>query len=152
MPKASTEQGTKVVVGGSWSDSENESEDKPTKKLVSWLNRQIRSPSSKVGLRFDKNKASTSETKRMSFVGSAAVLEGDGSTIKADGSTTPGSVDPSTSQKVAEHIFVIVRKKLIHKNIENSKRPPLKPSLKNGLGFVCLRIGLEPDEWIKDSG
>ncbi|GKB74386.1 retrovirus-related pol polyprotein from transposon TNT 1-94 [Tanacetum coccineum] len=41
MPKASTEQGTKVVVGGSWSDSENESEDKPTKKLVSWLNRQI---------------------------------------------------------------------------------------------------------------
>ncbi|GJV42685.1 hypothetical protein Tco_1421125 [Tanacetum coccineum] len=47
---------------------------KPTKKLVSWLNRQMKSPSSKVGLGFDKNKASTSITKQISFVGSAAVL------------------------------------------------------------------------------
>ncbi|GJS31738.1 hypothetical protein Tco_0492358 [Tanacetum coccineum] len=69
------------------------------KKLVSWLNRQIRSPSSKVGLGFDKNNASTSETKKVNFVRPAVVLAGDGSTIKAN---------------------------------------------------VCLRIGLEPDEWIKD--
>ncbi|GKB15403.1 hypothetical protein Tco_0849326 [Tanacetum coccineum] len=70
----------------------------------------------------------------------------------------PGSVDPLTSQNVTEQVFkqsissrsdfVIIRKKLIHKAIENTTRPPFKSSLK----MVCLRIGLEPDEWIKDSG
>ncbi|GJZ51899.1 hypothetical protein Tco_0606414 [Tanacetum coccineum] len=97
---------------------------KPKKKLVSWLNRQMRqlltsyysdnasslrddsgvqkSPSSKEDLGFDKNKASTSETKQVNFVGAAVVLAGDGSTIKADGSTMPGSVDPSTSQNTAK--------------------------------------------------
>ncbi|GJW26392.1 zf-CCHC domain-containing protein [Tanacetum coccineum] len=113
--------------------------DQSANSLNEMLNVQ-RSPSCKVVLGFDKNKASTSGTKQISFVGSAIVLAGDGSTIKAYGSTMPGFVDMSTSQKVAEHVFsppmssrsdfVIVRKKLIHKNIENSKRPPLKPSLK----------------------
>ncbi|GKD47987.1 hypothetical protein Tco_1276963 [Tanacetum coccineum] len=36
----------------------------------------------------------------MSFVRSTAELVGDGFTLKADGSTIPGSVDPSTNQKV----------------------------------------------------
>ncbi|GJZ97508.1 hypothetical protein Tco_0669961 [Tanacetum coccineum] len=63
-------------------------------------------------------------------------IECNGSTVKADGSTVPGTVNPSTSQNVAENVlnprtssrsdFVIVRKKLIHKSIENSERPPLK--------------------------
>ncbi|GJR09710.1 zf-CCHC domain-containing protein [Tanacetum coccineum] len=65
----------------------------------------------------------------------------DGSTIKAYGSTIPGSVDPSSSEKAAEHVFsppmssrsdfVITRKKLIHNKIEESKKPSLKSSLKS---------------------
>ncbi|GJV69874.1 retrovirus-related pol polyprotein from transposon TNT 1-94 [Tanacetum coccineum] len=112
--------------------------DKSANSLREMLNVQ-KSPSCKIGLGFDKGKASTNETKSISFVGSTADLAGDGSTV-------PGSVDLSTSQKVAEHVFsppmssrsdfVIVRKKLIHNSIENSKRLPLKPSLKNGLGYV----------------
>ncbi|GKB25487.1 DUF4219 domain-containing protein [Tanacetum coccineum] len=54
------------------------------------------------GLGFDSSKASTSGTKPRSFVGSTTELAGDGSTIKAYRSTIPGSVDPSTSQKVSE--------------------------------------------------
>ncbi|GKC71754.1 hypothetical protein Tco_1117637 [Tanacetum coccineum] len=38
-PKPSRNKEQKAFVGGSWSDSENEAEDKPTKKLVSCLNR-----------------------------------------------------------------------------------------------------------------
>ncbi|GKD65064.1 hypothetical protein Tco_1307172 [Tanacetum coccineum] len=104
------------------------------------------SPSCKIGLGFDKSKASTSETKPISFVESSMETTRDESTLKADGSTIPGSVDPSTSQKVAKQVFsplissqsdfVIIKKKLIHNSIENSKRPTLKPSLKNGLGYV----------------
>ncbi|GKB45250.1 zf-CCHC domain-containing protein [Tanacetum coccineum] len=131
---------------------------KPTMKLVSWLNRQMsanslremlnvqKSPNYKIGLGFDKSNASMSGIKPISFVGSTAELARDRSTLKADGSTIPGSVDPSTNQKVAEHVFsppmssrsdfVIIRKKLIHNKIEDSKKPSLKPSLKNGLGYV----------------
>nr|GEV24395.1 retrovirus-related Pol polyprotein from transposon TNT 1-94 [Tanacetum cinerariifolium] len=97
---------------------------KLTMKLVSWLNRQMRS---------------------------SAEIAPDGSTIKAHESTIPGFVDPSSGEKAAEHVFiplmssrldfVITRKKLIHNKIEESKKPSLKPSLKSGLG-----------EWIKDSG
>ncbi|GJZ85265.1 hypothetical protein Tco_0650604 [Tanacetum coccineum] len=57
---------------------------KLTKKLVSWLNRHMRSPSSKGGLGFDKNEASTSGTKQLHFVKPAAVLAGNKSTIKID--------------------------------------------------------------------
>ncbi|GJU45529.1 zf-CCHC domain-containing protein [Tanacetum coccineum] len=119
--------------------------DKSANSLREMLNVQ-KSHSCKIGLGFDKSKASTSGIKPMSFVGSADELARDESTIKAYGSTVPGSVDPSTSQKVAEHVFspplysrsdfIIVRKKLIHNSIENSKRLPYKPSLKNGLGYV----------------
>ncbi|GJV38352.1 zf-CCHC domain-containing protein [Tanacetum coccineum] len=59
-------------------------------------------------LGFGSSKASTSGTKLMGFVGSSAEKATDGSTIKAHGSTIPGS--------------------------------------------VCLSTCLELDEWIKDSG
>nr|GEW31963.1 alpha/beta hydrolases superfamily protein [Tanacetum cinerariifolium] len=130
---------------------------KPTMKLVSWLNHQMsanslremlniqKPPSCKTGLGFDKSNTSSSETKPISFVELTTELAGDGSTIKAYGSTIPGSVDPSTSQKVAEHVlsppmssrsdFVIVRKKIIHNKIEESKKPSLKPFYKNGLEY-----------------
>ncbi|GJX88413.1 retrovirus-related pol polyprotein from transposon TNT 1-94 [Tanacetum coccineum] len=81
--------------------------DKSANSLREMLNNQ-KSPSCKIGLGFDSSKASTSETKTMSFVGSSAEKAMDGSTIKVHGSTLPGS--------------------------------------------VCLRTCLEPDEWIKDSG
>ncbi|GJT06336.1 hypothetical protein Tco_0840798 [Tanacetum coccineum] len=149
---------------------------KPMKKLVSWLNRQMRSkeiemacksydelklenaklketqvkfdksanslremlnnqksPSCKIGLGFDSDKASTSRTKTMSFVGSSAEKVMDGSTIKGHGSTLPGSVSRKDSEKGKEHVFiqpmssrsdfVITRKKLIHNSIDESKKP-----------------------------
>ncbi|GJR75533.1 zf-CCHC domain-containing protein [Tanacetum coccineum] len=81
--------------------------DKSANSLREMLNNQ-KSPSCKIGLGFDSDKASTSGTKTISFVGSSAEKATDGSTIKVHGSTLPGS--------------------------------------------VCLRTCLEPDEWIKDSG
>ncbi|GKC28547.1 hypothetical protein Tco_1035841 [Tanacetum coccineum] len=109
------------------------------------LNNQ-KSSRCKIGIGFDSSKASTSGTKPINFVTSSAEIAPDGSTIKAHGSTIHGSVDPSSSEKAAEHVFslpmssrsdfVITRKKLIHNKIEESKKPSLKPSLKNGLGYV----------------
>ncbi|GJV98841.1 putative ribonuclease H-like domain-containing protein [Tanacetum coccineum] len=57
------------------------------------------------GLGFDSSKASTSGTKPITFVESTAENACDGSTIKAYGSTIPGSMDPSSSQKVAKRVF-----------------------------------------------
>ncbi|GJU06725.1 retrovirus-related pol polyprotein from transposon TNT 1-94 [Tanacetum coccineum] len=65
--------------------------DKSANSLREMLNNQ-KSPSCKIGLGFDSDKASTSETKTMSFVGSSAEKVTDGSTIKGHGSTLPGSV------------------------------------------------------------
>ncbi|GJQ92525.1 hypothetical protein Tco_0003664 [Tanacetum coccineum] len=124
--------------------------DKSANSLREMLNNQ-KSSSCKIGLGFDSSKASTSGTKPINFVGSSAEIAPDGSTIKAHGSTIPGSVDPSSSEKAAEHVFsppmssrsdfVITRKKLIHNKIEESKKPSLKPSLKSGLGKSKLSLG-----------
>ncbi|GJX41647.1 zf-CCHC domain-containing protein [Tanacetum coccineum] len=65
--------------------------DKSANSLREMLNNQ-KSPSCKIGLGFDSDKASTSGTKTMSFVGSSAEKGTDGSTIKVHGSTLPGSV------------------------------------------------------------
>ncbi|GKB21741.1 zf-CCHC domain-containing protein [Tanacetum coccineum] len=56
-------------------------------------------------LGFDSSKVSTSGTKPINFVGLSVGIALDGSTIKAHRSTIPGSVDPSSSEKAAEHIF-----------------------------------------------
>nr|GEU59314.1 hypothetical protein [Tanacetum cinerariifolium] len=89
---------------------------KPMMKLVSWLNRRMsanslremlnnqKSPSCKIGLGFDSDKASTSETKTMSFVGSFAEKGTDRSTIKVHGSTLPGSVYLRTCLELDEWI------------------------------------------------
>ncbi|GJS53978.1 hypothetical protein Tco_0627340 [Tanacetum coccineum] len=78
--------------------------DKSANSLREMLNNQ-KSSSCKIGLGFDSSKASTSGTKPINFVGSSAEIAPDGSTIKAHGSTKPGSVDPSSSEKAAEHVF-----------------------------------------------
>ncbi|GKE50643.1 hypothetical protein Tco_1481901 [Tanacetum coccineum] len=119
--------------------------DKSANSLREMLNNQ-KSPSCKIGLGFDDSKASISETKIMSFVGSSAENTTDGSPIKGDGSTVPGSVSRNDDQNGTEHVFspplpsrsdfVITRKKLIHNSIDESKKPSLKPSLKNGIGYV----------------
>ncbi|GJS42961.1 retrovirus-related pol polyprotein from transposon TNT 1-94 [Tanacetum coccineum] len=119
--------------------------DKSENSLKEMLSNQ-KSSSCKIGLGFDSSKASTSRTKPMSFIGSSTKNATDGSTIKVHGSTVPGSVNPSSAEKVTEHIisppmssrldFVITRKKLIHNRIEESKKPSLKPSLRSGLGYV----------------
>ncbi|GJT42519.1 zf-CCHC domain-containing protein [Tanacetum coccineum] len=79
-------------------------------------------------VKFDSGKASTSETKTMSFVGSSVEKVMDGSTIKVHGSTLPGSVSRTNGEKGTEHVFsppmssrsdfVITRKKLIHNSID----------------------------------
>ncbi|GJS22381.1 hypothetical protein Tco_0451013 [Tanacetum coccineum] len=121
--------------------------DKSANLLREMLNIQ-KLPSCKIGLGFDSSKASTSGTKPISFVGSSAGNATNGSTIKANGSTIPGSVDPPSSEKVAEHVFspsmssrsdfVITRKKLIHNKILESKKSSLKPSLKSDIGYVKI--------------
>ncbi|GJT73237.1 retrovirus-related pol polyprotein from transposon TNT 1-94 [Tanacetum coccineum] len=63
---------------------------KSANSLREMLNNQ-KSPSCKIGLGFDSDKASTSKTKTMSFVGSSAEKVMDGSTIKGHGSTLPRS-------------------------------------------------------------
>ncbi|GJW69868.1 hypothetical protein Tco_0126785 [Tanacetum coccineum] len=73
------------------------------KKLVSWLNRQMRSPSSKGCLRFNKNEASTSGTKQVKFVKSAGVLADNRSTIREDESFTQGSDPVNTSLHTIDH-------------------------------------------------
>nr|GEV26881.1 alpha/beta hydrolases superfamily protein [Tanacetum cinerariifolium] len=119
--------------------------DKSANSLREMLNNQ-KSPSCKIGLGFDSDKASTSGTKTMSFVGSSAAKVTDGSIIKGHGSTLHGSVSRKDSEKGTEHVFsppmsfrsdfVITRKKLIHNSIDESKKPSLKPSLKSGIGYV----------------
>ncbi|GKC92185.1 hypothetical protein Tco_1157627 [Tanacetum coccineum] len=78
--------------------------DQSANSLNEMLNTQ-RSPSSKGGLGFDKNEATTSGTKQVKFVKPIGVLAGNRSTIKADGSTICGFVDLSTIRNVAEHGF-----------------------------------------------
>ncbi|GKD70350.1 hypothetical protein Tco_1324440 [Tanacetum coccineum] len=78
--------------------------DKSANSLREMLNIE-KSPSCKIRLGFDSSKASTSRTKPISFVGSSARNATNGFTIKADGSTIPGSVDPPSNEKVAEHVF-----------------------------------------------
>ncbi|GJW69921.1 zf-CCHC domain-containing protein [Tanacetum coccineum] len=108
--------------------------DKSTNSLKEMLNSQ-KSPSCKIGLGFNSSKASTSETKIMSFVESSVEKETDGSTIKVNGSTMPGSVSHTNGEIGTEHVFtppmssrsdfVINRKKLIHTRIDKSKKPSL---------------------------
>ncbi|GJX30721.1 hypothetical protein Tco_0240576 [Tanacetum coccineum] len=119
--------------------------DKSANSLRKMLDIQ-KSSSCNTGLGFDSNKASTSKTKPMSFVGSSAEKATDGSTIKAHGSTITGSVSRMSGKKLTEHVFsppvysrldfVITKKKLIHNRIDESKKPSLKPSLKSGIGYV----------------
>nr|GEX43130.1 zf-CCHC domain-containing protein/UBN2 domain-containing protein [Tanacetum cinerariifolium] len=65
--------------------------DKSANSLREMLNKE-KSPSCKIGLGFDSDKASTSGTKTMSFVRSSVEKGTDGSTIKVHGSTLPRSV------------------------------------------------------------
>ncbi|GJV24831.1 zf-CCHC domain-containing protein [Tanacetum coccineum] len=119
--------------------------DKSANSLREMLNNQ-KSPNCKIGLGFDSDKASTSGTKTISFVGSSAEKGTDGSTIKVHGSTLPGSVSRIYGEKGTEHVyippmssrsdFIITRKKLIHNSIDESKKPSLKPSPKSGIGYV----------------
>ncbi|GKD02393.1 hypothetical protein Tco_1177367 [Tanacetum coccineum] len=108
--------------------------DKSAHSLREMLNNQ-KLHSCKIGLGFDNDKASTSRTKTMSFVGSSTEK-------RTDGSTLPGSVSRNYGEKGTTHVFsppmssrsdfVITRKKLIHNNIDESKKPSLKPSPKSG--------------------
>ncbi|GJV85832.1 zf-CCHC domain-containing protein [Tanacetum coccineum] len=133
-PKPPCKKDQKTFIGGSWSDSKNDDEDKTNDELVSWLNHQISS------------KASTNGTKPLNFVGLSVESTTARSTIKVHRSTIPGSVNSSSAEKVTEHDFslpmssssdfVIIKKKLIHNRIEDSKKLSLKPSLKSSLGYV----------------
>ncbi|GKF00268.1 hypothetical protein Tco_0023618 [Tanacetum coccineum] len=119
--------------------------DKSANSLREMLSNQ-KLPSCKIGLGFDSDKASTSGTKTINFVGSSAEKVTDGSTIKGHGSTLPGFVSRKDGENGTEYVFsppmssrldfVITRKKLIHNSIDESKKLSLKPSLKSGIGYV----------------
>ncbi|GJU49891.1 retrovirus-related pol polyprotein from transposon TNT 1-94 [Tanacetum coccineum] len=116
-----------------------------------------RSPSSKGGLGFNKNEASSRGTIQVKFVKPVEVLAGNGSVTKEDGSLSQGSVDLENSQNATKlnfkpttsfrSDFLIVKKKSIQKANENTIRQPLRLSLKNG-----MLENLDSNKWIKDSG
>nr|GEU28825.1 zf-CCHC domain-containing protein/UBN2 domain-containing protein [Tanacetum cinerariifolium] len=113
--------------------------DKSANSLREMLNNK-NSSSCKIGLGFDSSKASTSETKPMSFVGPSSEKATDESIINVHRSTIPGSMSRTVTENMAEHVFsphmssgldfVITRKKLIHNRIHESKKPSLKPYFK----------------------
>ncbi|GJZ68445.1 zf-CCHC domain-containing protein [Tanacetum coccineum] len=115
--------------------------DKSANSLKEMLDNQ-KSSSCKISLGFNRNKASTSRTKPICFIGSSAEKATDGSTIKVHGSTLPGSVSRINGEKLTEYVFslpmssrsdfVIIRKKLIHNRIYELK----KPSLNHHSGYV----------------
>ncbi|GJS89622.1 retrovirus-related pol polyprotein from transposon TNT 1-94 [Tanacetum coccineum] len=104
FPKPSRNKDQKAFIGGSWSDSENDAEDKTNDEtcLMAQSLNEVTLNSSHYSddassldndsLGFDSDKASKSGTKTMSFVGSSAEKGTDGSTIKVHESTLPGSV------------------------------------------------------------
>ncbi|GJV11379.1 retrovirus-related pol polyprotein from transposon TNT 1-94 [Tanacetum coccineum] len=108
-----------------------------------------KSSSCKVGLGFDINKASTSGTKPITFVGSSAEKATNESTIEAHRSTISGFVSRMSGEKGTEHVFsppissrsdfVITKKELIHNRIDESKKPSLKPSSKSGSSIIAIR-------------
>nr|GEX64881.1 UBN2 domain-containing protein [Tanacetum cinerariifolium] len=79
--------------------------EKSANSLREMLNNQ-KSPSYKISLGFDDSKASTSETKNMSFVRSSTEKETNGSTIKVHRSTLPGSVS-HTMVKKGHNTFLV---------------------------------------------
>ncbi|GKB81808.1 zf-CCHC domain-containing protein, partial [Tanacetum coccineum] len=157
-PKPPLNKDQKAFIRGSWSDSENNTGDKTNDEtcLMAQSSNEVTLNSSYYienassidndSLGFDSGKVSTSGTNAINFVGSSAGIAPDGSTIKAHRSTILRSLDPSSGEKSAKHVFippmslrsdfVITRKKLIHNKIEESKKPSLKPLLKSGLGYV----------------
>nr|GEV18579.1 zf-CCHC domain-containing protein/UBN2 domain-containing protein [Tanacetum cinerariifolium] len=137
-PKPSRNKDQKAFIGGSWSDSENNAEDKTNEEtyLMAQASNEVTLNSC-----YYSDKASTSETKTMNFGGSSAEKGTDGSIIKVQGSTLPGSMSRTYGEKGTEHVFslpmsfrsdfVITRKKLIHNSIDESKKLSLKPSPKS---------------------
>nr|GEV83054.1 zf-CCHC domain-containing protein [Tanacetum cinerariifolium] len=72
--------------------------DKSANSVRKSLNNQ-NSPSCKIGLGFNSDKASTNRTKTMSIIGLSADKVTDGSTFKGHGSTLPGSVSRKDRKK-----------------------------------------------------
>ncbi|GKB86458.1 zf-CCHC domain-containing protein, partial [Tanacetum coccineum] len=91
-PKPSRNKDQKAFIGGSWSDSENEAEEKTNDETCLMAQSSNESPSFKIGLGFDSSKASTSGTKIMSFVESSAEKAMDGSTMPGSVSRTNGEI------------------------------------------------------------
>ncbi|GJW33099.1 hypothetical protein Tco_0053131 [Tanacetum coccineum] len=110
-PKPQRNKDQKAFIGGSWSDSEDEADDKTNDETclmaqspneVTLVFSHYSDNASSLddnSLGFDSSKASTSGTKLISFVGSSAGNATNGSTIKVHGSTISGSVDPPSSEK-----------------------------------------------------
>nr|GEV06887.1 alpha/beta hydrolases superfamily protein [Tanacetum cinerariifolium] len=150
-PKPSRNKDQKAFIGGSWSDSENDAEDKTNDEtcLMAQSSNDVTLNSSYYSdntssfnndsLGFDSSKASTNGTKIMSFVESSAEKA-------TDESTMPGFVSRTNGEIGTNHVFsppmssrsdyVITKKKLIHNRIDELKKPSLKPSLKSGIGYV----------------
>ncbi|GJT71482.1 zf-CCHC domain-containing protein [Tanacetum coccineum] len=111
-PKPPRNKDQKAFIRGSWSDSENDSEEKTNDEtcLMAQSSNEVTlnysyysgnaSSLDNDSLGFESSKASTSGTKPMSFVGSSAENATDRSTIKVHGSTIPGSVNPLGAEKV----------------------------------------------------
>ncbi|GKB20583.1 zf-CCHC domain-containing protein, partial [Tanacetum coccineum] len=141
-PKPSRNKDQKAFIGGSWSDSENEAEEKLTMKLVSWLNRQMRKKL--IHNRIDESKKPSLKPSLKSGIGY----------VKTESrSKTPPPRRNISSQP--RHNTPQPRgnyKEPIHQNFYPMKWNNQQFKACNIWNMVCLRTCLEPDEWIKDSG
>ncbi|GJX14219.1 retrovirus-related pol polyprotein from transposon TNT 1-94 [Tanacetum coccineum] len=141
--------------------------EKSTHCLNEMLNNQIPF-GEKLGLGFNSFEASSSGTKKIKFVKAQKKASSDGGPITMSGplnvqaapkanmgpplGTTPGSEKSVSFQKSIlgprpKHMIVNnVRVPVASDNeVKQFYNPLLKPR-------ICLRVDLEPDEWIKDSG
>nr|GEV72827.1 hypothetical protein [Tanacetum cinerariifolium] len=187
-PKPSRNIDQKAIIGGSWSDSKNDAEDKTNDEtcLMAQSSNEVTLNSShyndnassldndsmqieydilcEISLKtINKNKIlktkrdilekeilelneKIKKLERSKEIETASEKGIDGSTIKVHESTLPGSMSRIYGQKRTKHVFsppmssrtdlVITRKKLIHNNIDESKKPSLKPSPKTGICYV----------------
>nr|GEX13819.1 reverse transcriptase domain-containing protein [Tanacetum cinerariifolium] len=105
-PKPYHNKDQKAFIGSSWSDNENDVEDKTNDE--------------------------TCLMAKSSNEGHGSTLPGIVSR-KDDQKGIEYVLSPPLSSRLD---FVITRKKLIHNSIDESKKPSLKPSLKSGIGYV----------------
>ncbi|GJX92788.1 hypothetical protein Tco_0347374 [Tanacetum coccineum] len=133
-PKPPKDKNQKAFVGGSWSDSDEEDDEKVKGETC------LVAHASSEGLGFNSFEASSSGTKEIKFVKAQKKASSDGGPINRDGPINMGGplnvlAAPKINKGPPPETPISEKSVIIQKSI-----------------WICLGVDLEPDEWIKDSG